>query len=546
VKVSLASSIDTDVLVLGGGGAGLRAAVAAAEAGVRVLVLSDTRVGYGSLTAVSGGAFASTQRSDPQGHFRDTVIGGRFLGDQDLALTLTQGIDVEAEQLAAYGAQYLEEERAPWLRHVIDPGHHCAVMVYGRSSIGTDITLPLRSVAESMGTRFIEGAMATRLIVEDGRALGAYVLTRDGQLRMVVARATILATGGMGQVYSHTDNTPGATGDGYCLAYEAGLSLRDMEFMQFYPVNLGTGFPGVYYEILVAGVEGRLINAEGDDVRQLHGLDDPQSLTRDYLSIAMMREVAAGRGVDGGVILDIEHVPEETLRVLEPVLPKAALRGQRRFNVVPTAHTHMGGVVVDCDMATSLSGLYAAGEVTGGVHGANRLGGNALSEVLVFGSIAGRSAAGYASRVSEIHPDEALANTEGARLESLAKGSPDGLKSIRTRLKEVMWHDAGVLRSEPSLLTALDTVSELERSLEDVGAQDGRGLQSVLKTRNMLLAGKLLCTAALKRTESRGAHWRQDRPESDDDEWLKTILVRHGEHEPVVSTRQVTQPYIQP
>jgi len=545
MRLQTGNNIETDVLVIGGGGAGLRAAVAAAEKGAKVLILSDARVGYGCLTAVSGGAFASTRASDLQGHFRDTVVGGRFLGDQELQLKLAQSIDDEAKRLERYGALYLNSETTSWLTHVIDPGHRAAQMIYGRHAIGTDITSTLRSRAEALGITLLEGAMATELVVEDDQVLGAHVVTRESLLQAISARATVLATGGMGQAYARTDNTPGATGDGYCLAYNLGLPLRDMEFMQYYPVALGSGTPGIYYEILVSGVGGQLLNSDGEDIRQIHGLRDPHSTTRDYLSIAVMKEVAAGKGIDGGVVLDISSIPDTILDAVTPILPKAALRGHTRFNVAPTAHTHLGGVIVDDTMSTGLSGLYASGEVTGGVHGANRLGGNALSEVLVYGGVAGNSAAEHAASVSPAPVPRDRTDAERKRIETLAGGSTSDYRAIRLELRQLMWKDAGVLRSQESLERALGAISRIGKRLRGVGAKDGRGLQHLLKTHCLLLSAELLCHSALTRTESRGAQSRTDYPGEDDD-WLRSVVIRKGPEGPSVSTRPVSFPHIQP
>ena len=545
MRLELGDAIETDVLVIGGGGAGLRAAIAATEAGARALILSDSRVGYGSLTAVSGGAFASTREADWKGHFTDTVVGGRFLGDQELVTVLATRIDSEARQLAEYGARYLDQSTTRWLSHVIDPGHHAAAMVYGQNAIGTDITFTLRRRAEALGVVFIEGAVATRLIAEDNNALGAIALSPKGSVLVVSARATVLATGGMGQVYARTDNTPGATGDGYALAYRAGLALRDMEFMQFYPCALGKGTPGIYYEILVSGLNCPLLNNESADIRQIHSLIDPHSTTRDYLSIAIMREVDAGHGVEGGAILDLSRIAPEVLEDVAPIMPKAWQRGVTRFPVAPTAHTHLGGVVIDPSGHTDLEGLYCAGEVCGGVHGANRLGGNALSETLVFGSIAGNEAALRAAErpSSRIHSRHVA--DEKDRLEKLSRGGNVDTKAMSTRLKNLMWTNAGVLRSEESLTLALEGIDELKDSLHSVGASDGRGLQRLVKLRNSLLSAEFLCRSALVRTESRGAHYRTDYPTEDSD-WLCSTFVRKGPSGPSISTRPVSFPHLRP
>jgi fumarate reductase (CoM/CoB) subunit A len=542
-----------DVLVLGAGGAGLRAAIAAAEAGARVAVVTDARTGVGSLTAVSGGAFASTRPSDYvdrargwEAHFDDTVVGSRYLCDQDLALELTRRIPQQVPLLARYGVSYDIDGDPPWLAYCIDPGHHAAKMYYGPGALGTDLTSPMAKHASNLGVSFFEGMVATKLVLDGSRVIGALALTRDGHVQSFAAGATVLATGGAGHLFERTDNSPGATGDGYVLAYEAGLSLRDMEFMQFYPTTLNTGTPGVYYEILVAGINAPLLNSTGDDLRALHGLDDPHSLTRDVLSIAIMREVAGGRGVSGGVLLDLGDIPAETLDAIRSVLPTAAHKGQRRFVVAPSAHTYLGGVCITPSTETALQGLFAAGEVCGGVHGANRLGGNALSEVLTFGAMAGGGAARFAATHPPAHTDEEAAARECRRLGAMVGADADVLPHLRAELKNLMWRHAGVLRDEASLTEALGRIAGLKQRVHRYRAAPGRNLQRLIRTSNLLTTAELLCLAARARTESRGSHCRTDFTAEDNQGWLRTIIVSRGPEGPVLSCEPVTLSYRKP
>ncbi|MFW6056127.1 MAG: FAD-binding protein [Chloroflexota bacterium] len=544
--------VRTDVLVIGGGGAGLRAALAATHAGARVAILSDTRVGRGSLTAISGGAYACTSPLDQadnvcgwQCHFEDTVTAGRYLCDQDLALEFTREIPHELPRLHESGVDYVEGA-ASWLAYCIDPGHYAARMYYGPNAIGTDLTFPMALDASRTNVAFHEGMVATRLLVDAERVVGALALTRDGHIQPFLAGATVLATGGAGHMYERSDNSPGATGDGCVLALDAGLPLQDMEFMQFYPTALYSGTPDVYYEVIVAGVNAPLLNCNGEDIRQLHGLEDPHSLTRDNLSIAIMREVVEGRGVEGGVRLDLSNVPAETLSAINPVLPGPAHRGHHSFVVAPTAHTHLGGVSINSQTETELRGLYAAGEVAGGVHGANRLGGNALSEVLVFGRIAGSQATHFAASHEPPRTDGGASADECARLSSLIGPEEEGVKHLRNEMKRAMSQKAGVVRDGASIDAALLRIAELRRALDHERAPGGRELQHLIKTRNLFATAELVCLSAHVRTESRGAHFRTDFPAENDVDWLQTVVLRKGTGGIMISKKPVGLPYLSP
>ena len=554
MKLERQDTSEFDVLVIGGGGAGLRAAIAAAEEGARVAIVSQSRVGYGGLTTISGGAFATVQPADEigleppgwQGHFEDTVKGGHYLCDQALARQLALRVPSELRQLERFGVRYAVPGDAPWLAYAKDPGHNNADMIFGSNSFGEDFTIPMRAFAESCGISFFEGMLVTRLVVDNGKALGAIALSRKGTVTAFAAKATVLATGGAGQLFARTDNAAGSTGDGYALAYDTGLPLRDMEFMQFYPLAMGNGTPGLYYEMLVVAAGGKVRNSEGADIVSLSGINDPMLLTRDVLSRLVQWQVRNGHGIDGGVMLDLSSLDDRTVRDIAPALPKGWQQGKRQFWGAPTVHTYLGGVVINEKTEAGISGLYAAGEVCGGVHGANRLSGNALSEIFVFGATAGMEATSHA-RTSQSHAvPEDIFTEETARLETLFGQSSIGTRSIRTRLRQTMWDNAGVIRDAASLHTALDAVQGLQEELTGARAEDYQSLQYLLKTANLLRCAELLCTAARLRTESRGAHCRADYPTQNNDEWLRSIVLRREQDGPRVSFEPVTLQYWSP
>ncbi len=543
-----------DVLVIGGGGAGLRAAIEAAEAGAKVAIVSQSRVGYGSLTAMSGGGFSSVRQpgkgdSEPEGwqqHFEDTVAAGHYLADQSLARLLALRVPGEMAQLDRFGVRLARPGAAPWLAYSVDPGHRAAAMIFGEHSIGTDFTFPMRDYAQRQGVRFFEGMLVTRLLLCDLQVVGVVALSRDGAIQLFAARSTVLATGGVGQLFSRTDNSAGSTGDGYALAYEAGLPLRDMEFMQFYPLATGPGSPGIFYEVLVAGAGAKLLNSEGEDILARHGLNDPMSLTRDRVSRVIMREVLEGRGCDGGAILDLSAIPGTVLDDVSLLLPKGSNSGKMHVKVAPTSHTHLGGVIINERTETSLKGLYAVGEVCGGVHGANRLSGNALSELFVFGAIAGAEAAKTAGDSPTPGLPDDIAAAECRRMESLVGLSGRDARILRSELRQIMWQQAGVIRSEEPLREALAGIERLRGCLPALRAEAGQALQYLLKTHNLFLCAEMLCRAALARTESRGAHCRSDYPEKNDQDWLRSIVLQRDNERPDLSFRPVELRYLKP
>jgi len=535
MKLRHSRTFSTDVLVIGGGGGGLRAAIEARECGARAMIVSQSRVGYGSNTAISGGAFAAVRARGSgkidsedtiEQHRDDTLEGGRGISDWFLVEMLVGGAEQQIDDLYRFGVRYANEETDSWIPVVFDPGHSRRRMIYGRRLFGTDFTFPLREYAAGIGVEFVEGVLITSLVKEGEHCVGAIGVTGEGMVCSFTAPATILATGGLGQAFMINDNTVGSTGDGYVLAYEAGVTLRDMEFVQFYPTALKNGRPAIYYECLIPDAGGKVLNWTDEDVAARYGLTDYMAFTRDRLSIAIAREISEGRGYDNKVILDLSAIPKETMAFLSPILPKEVHQGQLRFMITPTAHTFLGGVQIDTNCATNVPGLYGAGEACGGVQGANRLSGNALTELWVFGAIAGRNAAAHAQREkTAAHPDDTV-NTEIERLQAITSdGGEESVKSIHESLKTIMWTGVGVLRNEQGLEKARGQLIELGERLKYISANDEGRLPRVIKMKNMLVVSEMVCNAALMRKESRGCHFREDFPEREEERWKTSITI---------------------
>ncbi len=550
------SHVRTKVLVIGGGGAGLRAAIEAQARGARVLVISQSRVGYGSNTTIAGGAVAavlspSKGRRDPldstEQHLADTVGGGRFINDQSMVQTLADRAEKEVEALRNFGVEFAAPEAHPWLRLSYDPGHSRRRIIHGQTFFGTDFTFPLRRYALAQGVEFREGILITRLLRSRGAVVGAMGIDSKGEVVVFEAPAVVLATGGLGQVYSRTDNTGGSTGDGYVLAYDAGAVLQDMEFVQYYPACMGLGSPALFYESLLIGTKARLLNSRGEDIVEKHGLADPMSMTRDRLSLAIGKELAASEGIDGKVVLDLEDCPPDRMEVMWPVMPKTVLKGERRLQVAPAVHFHMGGVIINGRAETSVPGLYAACEVTAGVHGANRLSGNALTEAWVFGAIAGREAVRRAKETDTgpLSPDEVAAEME--RLQGLmSRRYGETAKTMQQSLRESMWRNAGIIRDARSLNQALDEITGLQAHFDGMPEGEGWQPQSVVRLGNMLAASEMICRAALLREESRGAHFRRDCPEQNDADWLRNVVIAKKDGKMSLTTEPVELTKVQP
>ncbi|MBW1817590.1 MAG: FAD-binding protein [Deltaproteobacteria bacterium] len=523
------SPLSCDVLVIGGGGASLWAALKAKEMGADVVLASKSKVGLSNNTYIAGGLIAVAgmvgQKDSVDLYLKDTITGGRFLNDRKLVVRMAEEAKTLVSPMEGHGIDFARDETGLQLRRV--PGHSHPRHISPSRPRGLNYLYPLKDSARKLGIRLLDKLFITKLYSVGGQIAGASGLTDDGGFQAISAKCIILTTGGYGHVYRRTNNAAGITGDGLALAYGLGAGLMDLEFIQFYPTAMGnTGAQMIFYEFLVAQAGARLINSKGEDVVIKHNLDDPMSITRDRLARAIAIEISRGLDVDGGLLLDLGPVKDEHLRKAGDMIPMKWLTGEKRTILAPTTHFCMGGVMMDDKAETAVPGLFAAGEVCGGLHGANRLAGNALAEVFAMGGLAGRNAALKAAdmeKTPQIPPS--LLDEEKERLAYNPGGSGRDVRTLTAALKEAMWAGAGVIRDAASLKTALAQIEELKTSRLVCPKDNVCELKKFQEFENMLLLSEMICRSALLRTESRGSHYRTDFPEEDNN-WIKNIVVR--------------------
>ena len=530
--------IAADVLVIGSGAAGLRAAIAAREHDVNVVLLSESPGGFRSNSAISRAVFATAgvwreTGDSPEAHLQDIVSGGRLVSDRRLAAAMTGGIRQQVDDLERFGVRF--ERREGELRVGRAPGHSFPRHLSVAENRGINITRPMRQYAAGIGIRFLEGVLVTGLLRAGDRIAGALGLDLHGRVFVIGAGSTVLATGGAGRAYLRTNNASGTTGDGYALAYDVGAVLRDMEFVQFYPTAWGKdGGKMCFYEGLLP-IGATIRNSLGEDVLVKHGLSDFTLATRDRLARTIMKEIAEGRGVDGCVIFDLTTVPEDRAQALQGVRRMSQSVALDRVPVAPTVHFFMGGIRIDENAETGVTGLYAAGEVCGGIHGANRLGGNAISETLVFGAIAGSRAAAAVARMRPVPVPETEVNAGVERLRELASGTRrEDPEQLWQSLRQTMWDRVGVIRDGLKLQRALGEIGALREQLRIASLADHRALYQAAKLGAAVTAAEMICRAALMRAESRGAHYRSDHPDEDNESWLKNIEISRRNDEMVL------------
>ena len=472
--------ISTDVLVIGSGIAGLRAAIEAKLRGVDVLLVTKTRLFSSASTMAEGGinaALCNVDRDDSwEKHFEDTVRGGAFLNDQDLVEVLVKEVIDRVYELEEWGAVFSRLDNGLIAQRAFGKQSRRRTC-YASDRTGHEIVTTLLEVALDLGIEMLEYHYASKILVSSDRVAGAIIWNVRGWEPIVVrAKAIVLATGGASQIYEVTTTTAEATGDGMVLALDAGAVLKDMEMVQFHPTGLAwpEAARGQLVTEAVRAEGGILLNALGERFMSRYAPDEMELAGRDVVARAIWREVAEGRGTEhGGVYLDITHIPCERVRErLESTYRFLLQLGvdicRDRIEVTPTAHYFMGGVRIDVNASTDVKGLYAAGEVASGVHGANRLGGNSLADALVFGRRAGASAASYARSVGYASMDTNAVRLEIERVENLFRwreGYSISYTEIHKRLRETMWRYVALARREEGLSKALSEIEYMKREL---------------------------------------------------------------------------------
>ncbi|MBN2059905.1 MAG: FAD-binding protein [Deltaproteobacteria bacterium] len=549
----------TDILVIGAGGAGARAAIEAATRcpEMKIIILNQGPVGKSGLTSMANGGMQWVEHPDdsPEALFEDVLRFGCYLNDQNLVKALTEEGPQRAQELISWGAKMIPfgirtsggtSPSGPGKRPSYPRGHYIPGVTYMQAL--------KNEIARHPNIIVFEDAVTTRLITSGNRVTGAFVLSiRTGEHYVVEAKATVLATGGLGEIYPHSTNAPfgmhgHAAGMGYAMAYHAGAELIDMEMVQFtgnqlYPPWL-LGNP----ELLCTMCGGKYINAMGDEF-----IKQPQP--RDVIQRAAFKEIREGRGTErGGVYIDLtrspltsEEIEEQLKHSLAEEVAKERWQLIKRMSVNDPdpknwrieftpggAHFFMGGVRINERCETNLKGLFAAGEVSGGVHGANRMGGNAMVEIIVFGARAGRYAAEYASGVEEAVCED-VSKEEYESLCGFFRNQGIAPKAIMDRLASFMSEYVGVARTDASLKKALSELKSLRANdLPDMRAPSGRifnlGWVEAIQVPYMLDVAEMIIMSAISRTESRGAHFREDFPETRSD-WLRhtSVIKKSGQ-----------------
>jgi succinate dehydrogenase / fumarate reductase flavoprotein subunit len=538
---------DVSVLVVGAGAAGARTAIELAERGVEdVLVLGKRGHGDAHTTWARGGINGALGTHDPEDspaiHAADTLNEGHFVNDPAKVETVTEQMPERLRELDEWGMAYSRTEDgeidqrffgAQSFRRTAFAGDHT-----GESLLNT-----LVDRAQELSVPYRENVMITKLVSDGDAVSGAVGFDMDsGEFVLFNAGTVVLAAGGHAAIYDrHTSRDDENNGDGAALAYDAGASLMDMEFMQFHPTGMAVDetdpewapWSGRLVTEAVRGEGGRLFNAEGERFMERYSPDQMELDARDVVARAIAREIAEGRGTEnGGVYLDISHrdadfVRERLPRMYERFDDLGVDMAEEPVEVAPTSHYGMGGVAVDDDGETDVDGLFAIGETMAGVHGANRLGGNSLAETVAYGVVAGERIADRADGPGEVPTDlrETLVDPHLADLRAMADSDGENeVDAVLADLRELMWDHAGILRDESSLREGLDRLADVRDRAADlrVGPVTSESFELAVDLGFMIVAAEAVLRGALEREESRGAHYRTDFPDRDPD-WRRNL-----------------------
>lgn len=579
-------TFEHDVLVIGAGGAGLRAAISVREAGLSCGVVTKSLLGKAHTVMAEGGAAAALgnmgEPDDWKVHFKDTMLGGQFLNNPRTVEIFAKEAPERVLELEEYGAVF---DRTPEGLIAQRPfgGHTYRRLNHVGDRTGLELIRTLQDKAVSLGPSFYMETTVTRLLKDGDRIVGAFGYNRQtGEFLLFKAKAVILASGGWGRMYKFTSNSWESTGDGASMAFEAGAELMDMEMVQFHPTGM-IWPPGVRGILVTEGVRGEggiLRNSKGERFmfnpeympphykgtfaeteEEAHAwLFDkknrrpPELLPRDVVSRAIYKEVLAGRQSEhGGVYLDITHRGADYIKRKLPSMYEQfhALGGiditKQPMEVFPTIHYTMGGIRAEPETgAASLPGLFAAGESAAGLHGANRLGGNSLTDILVFGKRAGDGAVEYVKTASHGTIDESqIAEEQALLLDPFTNSGGENPYQISLELQEAMQRDAFIAKTEEGLNRCLGIILDLQARSKNMRVDGDRrynpGWQTARDMRFTLKISEVIVRSALERKESRGAQWRLDYPEKSE-EWGKKNLVSVKDGDQVkITTRPVPE-----
>ena len=577
-----------DVLVIGAGGAGLRAAIEASAQGVKVAVITKSLLGKAHTVMAEGGVAAAMAHVDDRDswrvHFADTMRGGQYLNNWRMAELHARQSPDRVRELEAWGAVFDRTSDGRILQRNFG-GHRYPRLAHVGDRTGLEMIRTLQDHGVHRGLDVYMEHTVVTLLKDDGRVVGALAYDRErGRFKTFRAGAVVMATGGLGRAFRITSNSWEYTGDGYALAYDAGAALQDMEFIQFHPTGM-VWPPSVRGILVTEGVRGEggvLKNKDGrrfmfDDIPENYRnqtADNPEEgwrytqgdkqarrppelLTRDHVARCINREVKAGRGSPhGGVYLDIAWIKEKLPNAADHIkrkLPSMYHQFKQLANlditevpmeIGPTTHYTMGGIRVDGDTQMStVPGLFAAGEAAAGLHGANRLGGNSLSDLIVFGKLAGEHAAAFAKANAAGQIDEAQVDRATARaLAPFERGTTgENPYAIQHDLQDMMQDLVGIVRQESEMREAIERLKGLRERADRAGIGGNReynnGWHTAIDLHNLLTVSEAIATAAVERKESRGAHFRDDYPEKSDEFATFNFVIEKADSGAMTLTR---------
>ncbi len=563
------NKIKTDVLVIGAGGAGLRAAISAADAGLKTAVVSKSLIGKAHTVMAEGGIAASLGNVDSKDnwkvHFGDIMEEGVYLSNWRTAEILAKEVPDRVFELEKWGALFDRTPDGRILQRAFG-GHTYRRLCHVGDRTGLELIRTLQDQALHRDIDVIDELYITQLVKDGDRVCGAIgIKMNTGEFYAISAKAVVIATGGAGKVYKVTSNSWESTGDGIKLAYEVGATLMDMEMFQFHPTGMVYP-PGVRGLLVTEGVRGDgglLYNNKMERYMLKYSPEKKELDARDVVARANYAEIQAGRGTEhGGVYLDISHKSPQYIKEKLPHMYMQFLEfagvdiTKEKMEVAPTTHYQMGGIRFDPETCmSSVNGLFAAGEVACGLHGANRLGGNSLADILVFGKRAGDNAAIFAKDKDMKEIPEEEVQSQISYVLSFLKEKGTNPYSIMDQLTTAMSDNVGIIRDEEHLNKALEKVLELKKQYSTLGVPGGRrynhGLLACMELKSMLIVSEAIVRSALLRKESRGAHARSDYPKKSK-EWLKNIIINNDgenmkfDYVPIKPTPAELAQYVKP
>ncbi|MCL5102068.1 MAG: FAD-binding protein [Candidatus Marsarchaeota archaeon] len=523
----------------------MRAALAALENGSKVVVVSKSVLGKAHTVMAEGGIAASVGNVDSKDnwevHFSDTIVEGVYLGNWRMAEILAKEAPERVFELERFGAIFDRTPEGKIMQRAFG-GHTYRRLCHVGDKTGLEIIRTLEDRTIHRDVKVMDEIYITKLFKSGGAFAGALGLSmREGKFYFFKAKALIVSTGGGGRVYKITSNSWESTGDGLALAYKIGVELQDMEMIQFHPTGMVYP-PGVAGLLVTEGVRGEggiLTNIKGERFMLRYSPEKKELDARDVVARSIYYEIQAGRGTEhGGVYLDISHKGADFIKKKLPGMYSQFKEfagvdiTKEKMEVGPTVHYQMGGIRVDPETgATNVEGVFAAGEVASGLHGANRLGGNSLADILVFGKRTGEGASKYAKKAKTRPADEKEIQSAINEAESYIRENGANPNVMIEKLRETMSSKVGIIRNENDLQEALSVIEEMKAQLKDVGVKGtlvyNKGLLACFELSNMLVATEAIVKSAIMRKESRGAHTRSDYPKRSR-EWLRNIICSIG------------------